>query len=75
MTDPPIEHGFVCGSCGLSDHGYARFRKHRFNPYPCVKCRDHFEPVLGPPYDPPMDPDATPPDEAEDGEDACLPLW
>lgn len=51
MTQPtePIEYGFVCAACGLSEHGFARFLKLRFDPHPCGKCAHRFPPVLGPP--------------------------
>lgn len=47
----PVDVGYVCGTCGLSDFGRDRFLTLGFHATarPCGTCRDHFTPVLGPP--------------------------
>ena len=64
----PIEHGYVCVSCGLSDHGFARFVELHFDPHPCPKCYGHFPPLLGPSA-PDEDSSSLRPDRPEDSTD------
>lgn len=48
MTDAPevaepIEYGYECGTCGLSDWGFDRLTDSGFTPHPCFRCKPHFQ--------------------------------
>lgn len=45
MAEPEdsVTHGYVCGTCGLSDIGLTRLRSFGFDKRGCIHCRDHFD--------------------------------
>ncbi len=63
----PIEYGYICKTCHLSDFGVERLRSFGFTIHPCRDCKTHFDP------DPTVhltctcpDPEAPPSARAED---------
>lgn len=48
MTDAPevaepIDYGYKCETCGLSDWGFDRLMSNGFTPHPCFRCKPHFQ--------------------------------